>query len=302
MLVLKALFTDNNHYGETLICGDEFVEAISWLYDDDQSNSIEDYCLDSKMNMPVFMTAVAYFVEAALGPHGKLSVNDLVKKIRTDEHGENNYIFEYSITVVKKENETGYCFKCVDSFKLETIIWAAYLYMDIMANILPEEKKEKYNLKKTILYKILLEQSGLKEQHFLKRHPLWKKNEQTILKFRLELGKHAEELEEEEDDNKEDDSRYEDMTEFNKELKRKVRINLVLKILGIDDFNTYQGDKSKLIKLIALITNDDANGIQTTIYRDIHKLTKRDHGADIKTTNDILKEAGFKQFCLDEPS
>lgn len=199
MVVLKALFTDNNHYKKLLIFGDEFVEAISWLYDNAQCDEAENYCLDSQMNMPVLMTAVTYLVETALSPHGKIGVNDLIKKIRRDEHEKCG--FKYSIKVVKTEDEICYCYKCLDIYKVEVIIWAAYLYMDIMSHILSDEDKEKYNIKKTILYKVLVEQSGFKESYFIKHHFLWKMSKHTILNFRLELGKIKDKADQYENDN-----------------------------------------------------------------------------------------------------
>lgn len=99
--------------------------------------------------------------------------------------------------------------------------------------------------------------------------------------------------------NEELEVELEDLSAFSSDLKRRVRINLALKVLGIKDFSTFAGNKSKLIQVIAMLTNDDANAVQTTIYRNIHNLTKRDHGNEIDKLNELLKECGLMHYLLE---
>ena len=290
MLVLKALFTDNNNYGKELYCGDEFVEAISWLC---EHNDEDKYSLDSKLNMPVFMTAVVYFVEAALGPHGKVNVNENIENILSDESGEYSIgYFGYSIRIIKDKNEIFYRYECVDSFKVETILWAAYLYMDIMSHIMRDEDKKKYNENKDILYKALLEQSGLKESYFRKQHFLWTKNEQTLLKFRLELGKHNEEKA----PNIENVDSQKEISELKKTITQQKKEIECLK----QDLNDLRNKNKAMLTTreyvaIALLNLPQSTQYEKEIYlaliSDYSPTSFNNHWADFTREKDICKQA-----------
>lgn len=186
MFKIERIFKDNDHYNSRYsFIGNPYVKGISWLFDSNCFNDIEEkysgFCLEGILPMYDFMCCVDHFIWGAVSEFPKQTLKDHILKLssNTDNikygRGERNQVIP-----IKCEETECVAFSNMDYEFIADVIWCSYIYWLIISELEPD--KDKYKKAYKVLFFLLREHIGLTDETF-KEHLLCQKIKGTVMRF-----------------------------------------------------------------------------------------------------------------------
>ena len=153
-------FTDNNKYAE--FDKIPYMDALAYVvqeyvYSDKLDGSLLHFHMKEEIPMFDFMTLAAYFVSESQQDFGKSTIRGFVEDLKKHSWGKNNTHVEYP---------DNYLFVTCASYELIMgLLWTTYIYQSACYMF---SKNEKFAEISSMVYGVMVEESGLKKEAFLK--------------------------------------------------------------------------------------------------------------------------------------
>ncbi len=156
----KRQFTDNNKYAEfdKIPYMDALAHVVEeFVYSDKLDGDLLHFHMKEEIRMFDFMTLAAYFISESQKDFGKSTIRGFVEDLKTHSWGKNNTHVEYP---------EGNLFVTDASYELIMgLLWTTYIYHSACYMF---SKNEKFAEISSMVYGVMVEESGLKKEAFLK--------------------------------------------------------------------------------------------------------------------------------------
>ena len=154
-------FTDNNKYGEfeKVPHLDALAHVVEeFVYSDKLDGDLLHFRMKEEIPMFDFMTLAAYFISESQQDFGKSTIVGFVEDLKAQYRG--------GITTTHVEYPDNYLFVTCASYELIMgLLWTTYIYHSACYMF---SKNEKFAEISSMVYGVMVEESGLKKEAFLK--------------------------------------------------------------------------------------------------------------------------------------
>lgn len=154
-------FTDNNKYGEfeKVPHLDALAHVVEeFVYSDKLDGDLLHFRMKEEIPMFDFMTLAAYFISESQQDFGKSTIVGFVEDLKAQYRG--------GITTTHVEYPDNYLFVTCASYELIMgLLWTTYIYHSACYMF---SKKEKFAEVSAMVYGVMVAESGLKKEAFLK--------------------------------------------------------------------------------------------------------------------------------------
>lgn len=179
MLVIRRYFSDNNHYNDKLSYGEQYANAISWIFSKSKCGSEgERFCL-SRYIMSDVMSCVVLLIAQAKNSLGKQDIKDIIVKLRPDDPM--RFMMKPG-KISNRNSDNGtpvLVFENMDWGFIQSVLWCAYIYWEFLTF---DDNDLNVRASKA-LFEALLDASGYKRESFIKGHFLMKRVKHTAKIF-----------------------------------------------------------------------------------------------------------------------
>lgn len=157
----KRQFTDNNKYAEfdKIPYMDALAHVVEeFVYSDKLDGDLLHFHMKEEIPMFDFMTLAAYFISESQQDFGKSTIRGFVEDLKAQYRG--------GITTTHVEYPDNYLFVTCASYELIMgLLWTTYIYHSACYMF---SKNEKFAEISSMVYGVMVEESGLKKEAFLK--------------------------------------------------------------------------------------------------------------------------------------
>ncbi|MCR5780196.1 MAG: hypothetical protein K6G70_06600 [Bacteroidaceae bacterium] len=179
---LRYKSTSDFGKGDQLQFDNSLAHALEWLYDEDLLDDEHTwfYCMEGVLPIYVMISIVTDIFVLSLQEYAATNIKDYI--LRMEDGNDKSGWNENKPSLVYLDGDI--VIGRVRSFTSEVILWAAYLYVCLRADI--GENNEKFKRAKDVLYKLFWKKTGLKEE-FVKESFLMTHFDQTKHDFAMDV-------------------------------------------------------------------------------------------------------------------
>lgn len=140
MFCIEKVFKDNEQYNQVIgNLGDAFVEAISWLFTEDD----DELRIPYRITTPTFMTCVRYFICGAKGKQPKRTLYDYISQLESPK-GNLKWSTDFDCVDYTRQNgKDMFIFSSMSNFFISSVIWCTYIYFLMLYELSSENEKFK---------------------------------------------------------------------------------------------------------------------------------------------------------------